>query len=138
MFDIGFGELIVVMIIALVVLGPERLPVAIKTVMGWIRTLRSLSTTVQMELTRELKLQELQESLKKVEKAGIQHITPELKSSMEELKQAAEAMQKSYHSSNPYSDTLTDSKNVRQNENTELTPSTTDDTKKPNNGDNKN
>lgn len=52
MFDIGFSELLLVFIIGLVVLGPQRLPVAVKTVAGWIRALRSLATTVQNELTR--------------------------------------------------------------------------------------
>lgn len=46
MFDIGFSELLLVFIIGLVVLGPQRLPVAVKTVAGWIRALRSLATTV--------------------------------------------------------------------------------------------
>ncbi|WP_431224154.1 Sec-independent protein translocase protein TatB [Serratia sp. L9] len=97
MFDIGFGELLLVLIIGLVVLGPERLPVAVKTVAGWIRALRSLAASVQNELSQELKLQELQESLKKAEKAGLQNLTPELKASMDELKEAAESMKRSYH-----------------------------------------
>ena len=70
MFDIGFSELLLVFIIGLVVLGPQRLPVAVKTVAGWIRALRSLATTVQNELTQELKLQEFQDSLTKGEKAS--------------------------------------------------------------------
>lgn len=97
MFDIGFGELLLVLIIGLVVLGPERLPVAVRTVAGWIRALRSLAASVQNELTQELKLQELQESLKKAEKAGLQNLTPELKASMDELKEAAESLKRSYH-----------------------------------------
>lgn len=97
MFDIGFGELLLVLVIGLVVLGPERLPVAVKTVAGWIRALRSLAASVQNELTQELKLQELQESLKKAEKAGLQNLTPELKASMDELKEAAESLKRSYH-----------------------------------------
>ncbi|VEA42023.1 sec-independent protein translocase protein [Salmonella enterica subsp. enterica] len=56
MFDIGFSELLLVFVIGLIVLGPQRLPVAVKTVAGWIRALRSLATTVQNELTQELKL----------------------------------------------------------------------------------
>lgn len=98
MFDIGFGELLLVMVIGLVVLGPERLPVAVRTVAGWIRALRSLAASVQNELSQELKLQELQESLKKVESAGLQNLTPELKASMDELKEAAESLKRSYHS----------------------------------------
>ncbi len=96
MFDIGFGELLLVMVIGLVVLGPERLPVAVKTVAGWIRALRSLASSVQSELSQELKLQELQDSLKKVEKATLQNMSPELKKSMDELKEAAESMKRSY------------------------------------------
>ena len=60
MFDIGFSELLLVFVIGLIVLGPQRLPVAVKTVVGWIRTLRSLATTVQNELAG-LKLQEFGE-----------------------------------------------------------------------------
>ncbi|NUU68788.1 Sec-independent protein translocase subunit TatB [Enterobacteriaceae bacterium BIT-l23] len=101
MFDIGFSELLLVFIIGLVVLGPQRLPVAVKTVVGWIRALRSLATTVQNELTQEFKLQELQDSLKKVEKASMDNLTPELKESMDELRQAAEAMKRSYTANDP-------------------------------------
>lgn len=97
MFDIGFSELLLVMVIGLVVLGPQRLPVAVKTVVGWIRALRSLASTVQNELVQEMKLQELQESLKKVEQASnLQNLSPELKASMDELKDAADSMKRTY------------------------------------------
>lgn len=97
MFDIGFSELLLVMVIGLVVLGPERLPIAVKTVAGWIRVLRSLAANVQNELAQELKLQELQDSLKKMEeKADMQSLSPELKASMEELREAAESLKNVY------------------------------------------
>ncbi|EBQ5259229.1 TPA: Sec-independent protein translocase protein TatB [Salmonella enterica] len=101
MFDIGFSELLLVFVIGLIVLGPQRLPVAVKTVAGWIRALRSLATTVQNELTQELKLQEFQDSLKKVEKASLENLTPELKASMDELRQAAESMKRTYSANDP-------------------------------------
>lgn len=101
MFDIGFSELLLVFVIGLVVLGPKRLPIAVKTVVGWIRALRSLATTVQNELTQELKLQEFQDSLKKVEKASLDSLTPELKASMDELREAAESMKRSYSMHDP-------------------------------------
>ncbi|MGG5835919.1 Sec-independent protein translocase protein TatB [Huaxiibacter chinensis] len=101
MFDIGFGELLLVFVIGLIVLGPQRLPVAVKTVAGWVRALRSLATTVQNELAQELKLQEFQDSLKKVEKASMDNLTPELKASMEELREAAESMKRSYSVNDP-------------------------------------
>ncbi|WP_213991441.1 Sec-independent protein translocase protein TatB [Sodalis sp. dw_96] len=98
MFDIGFGELALIFVIGLVVLGPERLPVAVRTVVGWIRALRSLASTVQNELSQELKLQELQDSLKKVEEASKNNLSPELKASMEELREAADSMKKTFQS----------------------------------------
>ena len=104
MFDIGFSELILVFVIGLVVLGPQRLPVAVRTVVGWIRALRSLATNVQNELAQELKLQELQDSLKKVEEASKNSFSPELKASMDELKQSAESMKRSYLGDNEKAD----------------------------------
>ncbi|MCD4558593.1 MULTISPECIES: Sec-independent protein translocase protein TatB [Lelliottia] len=101
MFDIGFGELLLVFVIGLIVLGPQRLPVAVKTVAGWVRALRSLATTVQNELAQELKLQEFQDSLKKVEKASMDNLSPELKASMDELREAAESMKRSYSVNDP-------------------------------------
>lgn len=101
MFDIGFSELLLVFVIGLVVLGPKRLPVAVKTVVGWLRAIRSMATTVQNELAQELKLQEFQDSLKKVEKASLNNLTPELKESMDELREAAESMKRSYIQPDP-------------------------------------
>lgn len=98
MFDIGFSEIVLVLIIGLIVLGPERLPVAVKTVTGWIRAMRSLASSVQNELTQELKLQELKDSLKKAEQAGLQNLSPELKASMDELKEMASGMQRNINS----------------------------------------
>ncbi|RKS85144.1 Sec-independent protein translocase TatB [Orbus hercynius] len=97
MFDISFGELLLVLIIALLVLGPARLPEAIKTVAGWIKALRRLSATVQLELNKELRLQELQDSLKQAEKSGLDNITPEIKASIDDLKRVAESIQKDFY-----------------------------------------
>ena len=99
MFDIGFSELLLVFVIGLIVLGPQRLPVAVKTVVGWIRAIRSLAANVQNELAQELKLQELQDSLKKVEEAGRGSLSPELKESMEELRKTADSMKRSVQQS---------------------------------------
>ncbi|AOM42470.1 Sec-independent protein translocase protein TatB [Xenorhabdus hominickii] len=97
MFDIGFSELLLVMVIGLVVLGPERLPIAVKTVVGWIRVLRAMAANVQNELSQELKLKELQDSLKKMEeKVDMQSLSPELKASMEVLRETAESLKNTY------------------------------------------
>ncbi|EJS86692.1 sec-independent translocase, partial [Pasteurella multocida subsp. multocida str. Anand1_buffalo] len=92
MFDIGFSELFLILVIGLLVLGPKRLPVAIRTVMGWVATIRGLASNVQNELKQELKLQELQESIKKAEELNFQQLSPELSKTVEELKASAEKM----------------------------------------------
>lgn len=92
MFDIGFSELMLIFFVGLVVLGPQRLPVAIRTVMGWVRTIRGLAANVQNELSQELKLQELQESIKKAEHLNLKSLSPELAKTVEELKESAEKM----------------------------------------------
>ncbi len=92
MFDIGFSELMLVFFVGLVVLGPQRLPVAIRTVMGWVRTIRGLAANVQNELNQELKLQELQESIKKAEHLNLKSLSPDLAKTVEELKESAEKM----------------------------------------------
>ncbi|WP_443091234.1 Sec-independent protein translocase protein TatB [Basfia succiniciproducens] len=92
MFDIGFSELLLIFIVGLVVLGPQRLPVAIRTVMGWVRTIRGLAANVQNELAQELKLQELQESIKKAENLNLKNLSPDLAKTVEELKASAEKM----------------------------------------------
>lgn len=97
MFDVSFGELLLVFIIGLIVLGPARLPTAVKTVVGWINALRRLSASVQLELNKELKLQELQDSLKQAEQNGINNISPEIQASIDELKRITQSLQKEYN-----------------------------------------
>lgn len=64
MFDIGFFEILIISVIALLVLGPERLPKAARSVgllMGKVK--RSFSH-VQEELERQVRTEELKEKLK--------------------------------------------------------------------------
>ena len=96
MFDIGFWELVVIGIVALVVLGPERLPVAIRTASHWIKLIRSTANSVKTELEQELKLQELHNDLKKAEQLQMNNLSPELQESIEQLKAAAQSVNRPY------------------------------------------
>ncbi|HHW7568169.1 TPA: Sec-independent protein translocase protein TatB [Mannheimia haemolytica] len=98
MFDIGFSELVLIMIVGLVVLGPKRMPIAIRTVMGWVSTIRGLAANVQNELAQELKLQELKESIKKAEELNLSSLSPELSKTVEDLKMSATQLQDSLNS----------------------------------------
>ncbi|MGL4932789.1 MAG: Sec-independent protein translocase protein TatB [Aeromonas sp.] len=96
MFDIGFWELVLIGVVALVVLGPERLPVAIRTLTGWIRLIRSTANSVKSELEQELKLHELHSDLKKAEQLQMSNLSPELQQSIEQLKAAAQSVNRPY------------------------------------------
>jgi len=76
-------------IMGLVVLGPERLPVAIRTVRGWISGARKFSDTVKSELTEELRIHELHADLKKAEQSDMTNLSPEVAESVKSLQDAA-------------------------------------------------
>lgn len=100
MFDIGLWELILIGIIGLVVLGPERLPTAVRTVSGWIRTMRRLAQNVKNELEQELEIEKLHSDLKKAESINqdinSKDIPDELKESIATLQQAAQDVNQPY------------------------------------------
>lgn len=64
MFDIGFLELMVVGILGLLVLGPERLPKAARTVGLFIGKIRSTVSNLQDDLERQVRTEELKDKLK--------------------------------------------------------------------------
>lgn len=65
MFDIGFLELLLCSVIALLVLGPERLPVAARAAGRWISKARRMTRNFTSELDRQLKADELREKIRK-------------------------------------------------------------------------
>ncbi len=81
MFDIGFLELIIVSIVGLLVLGPERLPGAIRTVMAYVNKIRRSFAGIRAEIERELQADEFRQDL---HNQGI----------MEELKQVEKTVRK--------------------------------------------
>ena len=95
----GFWELVLIAIIGLVVLGPERLPVAIRTVREWITGARKFSENVKTELKEELRLNELHNNLKKAEQTDLKNLTPEVAESYNSLKEAAEMVNRPFKSS---------------------------------------
>ncbi|MCO4797127.1 MAG: twin-arginine translocase subunit TatB [Amylibacter sp.] len=59
MFDIGFTEILLIAVVALVVLGPEKLPVAIRTVGLWVGKVKRTVSGIQTEISEELRLDEM-------------------------------------------------------------------------------
>ncbi len=54
MFDIGFWELIFILVIALLVVGPERLPKVARTAGLWLGKVRGFIVTVKADIDQEL------------------------------------------------------------------------------------
>ena len=63
MFDIGFPELLIVSIIALLVVGPERLPGAIRSMSLWIGRFRRSFTNIKQEIEKEIGADEIRSQL---------------------------------------------------------------------------
>jgi len=59
MFDIAFTELLVIGIIALIVIGPERLPKVARTAGQWLGRLNRYVSQVKQDIDRDIKLEEL-------------------------------------------------------------------------------
>ncbi|MFT5541833.1 MAG: sec-independent protein translocase protein TatB [Glaciecola sp.] len=96
MFDISFWELFLVGIVALLILGPERLPSAIRSTVKTIRSLKSMATGFRTEIEEQLRVHELHENLKKAENMGLDNVSPEVAQSVKELKEAALSVQEPY------------------------------------------
>jgi len=81
MFDIGFWEIALIGVIALIVIGPERLPGVARTVGAWVGKGKRLISSVQMDINREInKAEELKQLLEEQKKIVEKHeILEELK-----------------------------------------------------------
>lgn len=63
MFDPGFWELMVIAVLALLVVGPERLPVVARKVGLWVGKARRYVTSVRSDIERELRTDDLERML---------------------------------------------------------------------------
>ncbi len=93
MFDIGFGELLLIAVVALVVLGPERLPKAARFAGLWVRRARNQWDSVKQELERELQAEELQRNLRSV-RQSVQQTERELQDGATQLQGEVDALRR--------------------------------------------
>ena len=63
MSDFGFWELTLIMLIALLIVGPERLPRLLSTVGHWIRRIKKLTTQLKTEFAEEANTQDVKKIL---------------------------------------------------------------------------
>ena len=87
MFDVGFSELLLTGLIALLVIGPERLPKVARTLGLWAGRARRLLATVKEDFERELKTEELKRVMQEQAKnSAIHEIVEETREAVAEVK----------------------------------------------------
>jgi sec-independent protein translocase protein TatB len=91
MFDFGFSELLLIAVVALVVLGPERLPKAARFVGLWVRRARAQWYSVKNELERELAAEELKRDLYDAQ-AAMRGLETDLRNTGDDARREFEAM----------------------------------------------
>jgi sec-independent protein translocase protein TatB len=64
MFDIGFSELVMIGLVSLLVIGPERLPKVARLAGFWIGKTRSMVASVKAEIKQELQAEEIRQIMK--------------------------------------------------------------------------
>ena len=88
MFDIGFWEVAVIGVIALLVVGPERLPGLARTVGLWVGRVRRYVAHVKQDIEREIHAEEMRELINNPsEFAEIKNVAKETASAVEDLRQ---------------------------------------------------
>lgn len=91
MFDIGFSELLLIAVVALVVLGPERLPKAARFAGLWVRRARNQWDSVKQELERELHADEIKRQFREAQQS-VQDTEAQLRASGEAARRQAEEL----------------------------------------------
>ena len=88
MFDVGFSELLIIAVVALLVLGPERLPKATRFAGLWVRKARAQWYSVKSEFEFEMAQEEMKKHLQEVEntiKAPVLQLQEDFKEASVEL-----------------------------------------------------
>lgn len=67
MFEVGFSELVMVGLVSLLVIGPERLPKVARTVGFWLGKMQQMIANVKVEISQELHAEEIRQLLKENE-----------------------------------------------------------------------
>jgi len=93
MFDIGFSELLVIGVVALIVIGPERLPRVARTIGHLMGRMQRYVADVKADIDREVELEELRKMRDSVQQAATNiesSVQSELSKAETELNQAAQ------------------------------------------------
>src|SRR5215207_6489293 len=93
MFDVGFSEMVVIAVVALIVIGPERLPKVARTLGHLFGRMQRYVNDVKSDISREMELDELRKLQATVQDAAhaIQHrVSQQISSTESELNSIAQ------------------------------------------------
>ena len=88
MFDIGFAELLLIGVVGLLVVGPEQLPGAVRTVVAWGNRFRRSFDQIRTEVRRELHNDEIMQDLK----AESQQLKQQVRETTQSVEQEIQAL----------------------------------------------
>ena len=88
MFDIGFAELLLIGVVGLLVVGPEQLPGAVRTVLAWVNRFRRSFDQIRTEVRRELHNDEVLQKLK----AESQQLEQQVRDTTQSVEREIEAL----------------------------------------------
>ena len=104
MFDIGFAELLLIGVVGLLVVGPEQLPGAVRTVLAWVNRFRRSFDQIRTEVRRELHNDEVMQKLKADSRQLEQQVRDTTQSVEQEIqalgKEASDLLQGASNTSN--------------------------------------
>ncbi len=104
MFDVGFTEMLVIALVALIVIGPERLPKVARTLGHLFGRMQRYVNDVKADINREIQLDELRELQKNVEESARaieQSVTREISTAESEIKAAGDSIAELGHAAEP-------------------------------------
>lgn len=86
MFDVGFSELLMVGLVALLVLGPEKLPRAARLAGLWVGKARTVLATAKAEIKQELHAEEMRQLMQQQSIAGeLEKVVQETQSALDDI-----------------------------------------------------
>ena len=107
MFDIGFWELCLITVVALLVFGPEKLPEMARSAGLWVGRARRFIGSIKQDVSKELHLEEIRETIQQSDKNGVHEFIEETKTSLSDLKKQMDIDPKHLLENDLSSNTLT-------------------------------
>jgi sec-independent protein translocase protein TatB len=90
MFDFGYWEIVVIFVIMLIVVGPEKMPALARKAGLYVGKFKKFVSKIQNDINNEIKSEELKDQLSiKAEESSLSQTVEEAKSSIDEIKKEA-------------------------------------------------